>query len=62
MREKPKVKIISEFPEYNAQRGKLVYLIGKINSVANPEGKGRDDLTLDILLATESLSRRVHQS
>lgn len=38
---------------------KLVVIIGKINSVANIEGKGRDDLTIDILKAAEGLLRRV---
>jgi len=32
---------------------KLLKILGKINSVANPEGMGRDDLTNDILLAAE---------
>lgn len=38
--------------------------MGKINSVANPEGMGRDDLSNDILLAAEGIFRRVspHQS
>lgn len=34
-------------------------MIGKINSVANPEGMGRDDLSNDILLAAEGIYRRV---
>lgn len=33
--------------------------LGKINSVANPEGMGRDDLTNDILLAAEGIYRRI---
>jgi len=36
----------------------LVNIIGKINSVANTEGKGRDDLKVDILIAAEGMSRR----
>jgi hypothetical protein len=31
-----------DFPDYNKNRSKLV--INQINSVANAEGKGRDDL------------------
>lgn len=40
-------------------RAKLVSTLGKINSVANPEGMGRDDLTNDILLAAEGIYRRI---
>ena len=40
-------------------KAKLVLIIGKINSVANIEGKGRDDLTIDILGAAEGLLRRM---
>ena len=46
----------AEIPETKA---KLVAVIGKINSVANIEGKGRDDLTMDILKAAEVLLRRM---
>ena len=51
-------------PEYNNKRAKLISILGKINSVANPEGMGRDDLTNDILMAAEGIVRRVspHQS
>lgn len=50
--------------EYNSKRSKVIEILGKINSVANPEGMGRDDLTNDILLAAEGIFRRVspHQS
>ena len=44
---------------YQDLRKRLVVLIGKINSVANTEGKGRDDLTLDVLLTAEGLQRRL---
>ena len=40
-------------------KSRLVVVIGKINSVANIEGKGRDDLTIDILSAAEGLLRRM---
>ena len=51
-------------PEYNQKRSKLIQVLGKINSVANQEGMGRDDLSNDILLAAEGIFRRVspHQS
>jgi hypothetical protein len=37
----------------------LIQILGKINSVANPEGMGRDDLSNDILLAAEGIYRRI---
>lgn len=45
--------------KYHSLRTSLVGLIGKINSVANIEGKGRDDLSIDILIAAEGLSKRI---
>jgi hypothetical protein len=33
-----------ESAEYNKNRKKIVEIINKINAVANPDGKGRDDL------------------
>jgi hypothetical protein len=30
--------------DYNKNRTKLIEILNKINAVANPEGKGRDDL------------------
>lgn len=33
--------------------------MGKINSVANPEGMGRDDLGNEVLLAAEGIYRRI---
>lgn len=38
---------------------KLIQILGKINSVANPEGMGRDDLDNKILLAAEGIYRRI---
>jgi hypothetical protein len=40
-------------------KSKFVQVLGKINSVANIEGKGRDDLSIDILKAAEALIRRM---
>ena len=45
--------------EYVQKRTKLIQILGKINSVANPEGLGRDDLSNDVLLAAEGIFRRV---
>ncbi|CAG9323865.1 unnamed protein product [Blepharisma stoltei] len=55
-------KLIFENEEYNHCRERFVKILGKINSVANIEGKGRDDLTLDILIAAEGISRRMTQN
>ena len=37
----------------------MVFLICEMNKVANIEGKGRDDLTIDILLKAEAVIRKV---
>lgn len=44
VRERAKGKIMVDCPDYNKNRSKLIENINKINAVANPEGKGRDDL------------------
>ena len=63
-REKTRGRIVMDTPEYNNKRAKLIQILGKINSVANPEGMGSDDLTNDILMAAEGIFRRVspHQA
>jgi hypothetical protein len=63
-REKSRGRIVVDHPEYNQKRTKVIQTLGKINSVANPEGMGRDDLSNDILIAAEGIFRRVspHQS
>ncbi len=43
-------------------RRKLVEIFCQINQVANSEGKGRDDLTLDILIAAEGVMRKISDS
>lgn len=58
-REKGRGKIANDNNDYNVKRAKLIQILGKINSVANPEGMGRDDLSNDILLAAEGIFRRV---
>jgi len=59
VRERAKGKIMVECADYNKNRSKLIVIINKINAVANPEGKGRDDLQADILFQAEGLCRRV---
>jgi hypothetical protein len=49
VRERAKGKIMVDCTDYNKNRGKLIEIINKINAVANPEGKGRDDLQSEIL-------------
>lgn len=49
VRERAKGKIMMDCPDYNKNRSKLIAIINKINAVANPEGKGRDDLQAEIL-------------
>lgn len=44
VRERAKGRIQVEGPEYKKNRARLISLLNKINAVANPEGKGRDDL------------------
>jgi len=58
-KEKSKGRIFLDSKEYNNARKELVKVIGQINSVANPEGTGRDDLGVEILIKSESLIRRV---
>jgi hypothetical protein len=58
MKEKAKGRIVLDSARYNTTRASLVTLIGKVNSVANVDGKGRDDLGSDIMVAAEGLSRR----
>jgi len=40
---------------FNEQRSSLIENISQINSVANDEGKGRDDFELKLLLQAEQL-------
>lgn len=59
IKEKSRGRIVVETEEYKQHREKLVKILGKINSVANPEGMGRDDLSIDILMTAETTFRRV---
>lgn len=58
-KEKARGRIVVDTAEYAEKRSKLITILGKINSVANPEGMGRDDLGADILLAAEGIFRRI---
>lgn len=58
-KEKARGRIVVDTAEYTEKRAKLIQILGKINSVANPEGMGRDDLNNDILLAAEGIYRRI---
>lgn len=51
---KRKVNIIILYSNY-----KLCRILAEINAVANPEGKGRDDLGAEILLESEGIIRRI---
>jgi len=59
LREKARGRIVVDTVEYTEKRAKLINILGKINSVANPEGMGRDDLGNEILLAAEGIYRRI---
>ncbi len=59
IRERLKGKVVLNCETYNDLRRRFVEICGDINSVANSEGKGRDDLTVDILLAAEGIARRI---
>ena len=59
VRAKCRGKMLIDSEEYNKMRNNLVILICQINRVANTEGKGRDDLTLDILVEAEGIIRRI---
>ena len=52
-------RIVVDTVEYPEKRAKLIAILGKINSVANPEGMGRDDLGVEVLLAAEGIFRRI---
>ena len=58
-REKGRGRIVVDTAEYTQLRAKFIKTLGKINSVSNPEGLGRDDLKNDILLMAEGIYRRI---
>lgn len=58
VREKARGKNVVESEEYRNIRWRSVLLINQINSVANTEGKGRNDLDESIIACSESIFRR----
>jgi hypothetical protein len=60
--EKARGRILLDSPEYDKLRTLLANQIATINSVANSEGKGRDDLGVEILIAAEGMLRRISPS
>ena len=58
-KEKTHGRIQIENVRHSSLRSKLIQILGKINSVANPEGMGRDELSHDILQAAEGIFRRI---
>ena len=58
-KEKAHGRIQIENVRHSSLRSKLIQILGKINSVANPEGMGRDDLSHDILQSAEGIFRRI---
>ncbi|CAD8104890.1 unnamed protein product [Paramecium sonneborni] len=59
IREKLRGKILVTSDNYIQLKSQFCKVIAKINSVANVEGKGRDDLGVNILLEAEGITRRV---
>lgn len=57
--EKLKGRVVLRTPQYDILRREFVETCGQINAVANAEGKGRDDLTVDILLAAEDTLHKI---
>jgi len=60
--EKLKGNIVIKNAAYDKTRKNLVEIICQINAVSNCEGKGRDDLEYDILLAAEEKLRKISDS
>ena len=59
VRAKARGHILLDSEEYNKIRIKLVNYVVQINKVANSEGKGLDNLGIDILLTAEGVKRKV---
>ncbi|CAD8137428.1 unnamed protein product [Paramecium pentaurelia] len=59
IREKLRGKILVTSENYIQKKEQFCKVIAQINTVANVEGKGRDDLGINILLEAEGITRRV---
>ena len=57
--EKLKGNLIIRSDYYNLLRKKFIEVCGKINSVANFVGKGRDDLNSEIIIEAEDILRKI---
>eukprot|EP00826_Nyctotherus_ovalis_P041566 TRINITY_DN4208_c0_g2_i12.p2 TRINITY_DN4208_c0_g2~~TRINITY_DN4208_c0_g2_i12.p2 ORF type:complete len:293 (-),score=87.48 TRINITY_DN4208_c0_g2_i12:101-979(-) len=57
--ERLKGRVVLRTPQYDILRKELVETCSQINAVANVQGKGRDDLTIEILLAAEDTLHKV---
>lgn len=62
MVEKQRGRILLDSEEFDKLRTLLANLIATINSVANTEGKGRDDLGVEVLIAAEGVLRKISPS
>jgi hypothetical protein len=60
--QKQRGRIFLSGDEYEYLRGKLSSVVSRLNSVANVEGKGRDDLGIEVLLAAEQVLTRVTEN
>ena len=60
--EKARGRILLDSEEYDKLRTQLTSHVSNINTVANSDGKGRDDLGVEILIAAEGMLRRISPS
>jgi len=56
------IVIIQASPDYNKLRSSLIRQLCEINSVANVQGKGRDDFDVTVLLAAEATKLKVTET
>ena len=59
IREKAKGRIVIDSSDYKKKRGELAALMGQINAVANSEGKGRDDLKIEIIDSADDILKKI---
>lgn len=61
IKEKLKGQVAIHSPIYDRLRTQFVDILCQLNAVANFAGKGRDDLTCDILIAAEEISKKISE-
>jgi len=61
-KERLKGRIVIRSQQYDNARKSFIKILNNINAVANIQGKGRDDLQCEILLAAEEISRKITNS